>query len=101
MSSVHRIHRMPSAVALACPPVHKRALGVVVGMVVGICIFVLTAFHIALHPFGEGLNLGLIAQYFYGYDVSWVGARRHSICASRLTLQHCGSSTTQTIMHWT
>src|SRR5438477_636119 len=72
MSSVHTIPT--TAVALACAPVHKRALGMAVGLVAGICVFVLTAFHIALQPIGEGLNVGLLAQYFYGFTVSWTGS---------------------------
>ena len=37
------------------------------------CVFLLTAFHLLLNPVG-GLQLELLSQYFYGYDVTWVGA---------------------------
>jgi hypothetical protein len=67
-------HSESAPVALACAPVHKRALGIAVGLVVGGGIFALTAFHIAAPGAGEGLNLGLLSQYFYGYDVTWRGA---------------------------
>jgi len=66
---------LPSpSLALACAPVHKRALGIAVGLVTGLFVFGLTAFHIALQPTGEGLNVALLAQYFYGYEVSWKGS---------------------------
>jgi hypothetical protein len=61
-------------IALARAPIHKRALGIAVGVVAGIVIFGVTAFHLTLDPANEGLNIGLLAQYFYGYDVSWRGA---------------------------
>ena len=52
---------------------NKGAFGVAVGCVVGIPVFLLTAFHLLLNPVG-GLQLWLLSQYFYGYDVTWVGA---------------------------
>jgi hypothetical protein len=61
-------------IALARAPIHKRALGTAVGLVAGFAIFGITAFHLTLDPANEGLNIGLLAQYFYGYDVSWTGA---------------------------
>ena len=63
----------PEPLALAFAPVHKRALGVAVGMVLGLLIFGVTAFHLLL-PRPEEANLGLLSQYFYGYQVSWKGA---------------------------
>ena len=62
------------SIALASTPVHKLALGVAVGLVAGAAVFVLTAFHVALPPTSDGLNMGLLAQYFYGYEVSWKGS---------------------------
>ena len=62
-----------SALALAFAPVHKLALGVAVGLVVGLLVFALTAFHLILQP-QNSIQLGLLAQYFYGYDLSWQGA---------------------------
>jgi hypothetical protein len=63
----------PPLLALAFAPVHKRALGVAVGTVVGTLLFSLTAFHVLLQP-AKGLPLGLLAESFYGYEVSWRGA---------------------------
>jgi hypothetical protein len=57
---------------LAFAPVHKRALGVAVGTACGFILFALTVFHVVLKP--EGPSLTLLAQYFYGYEVSWKGA---------------------------
>lgn len=52
--------------------VHKSALGVAFGLIVGGGLFAITAFHVALHV--DGLPLGLLAHYFQGYDVTWPGA---------------------------
>jgi hypothetical protein len=51
---------------------HKRALGVAVGLTVGGAVFLLTVLHVALEL--DGLQIGLLNQYFYGYRVSWSGA---------------------------
>src|SRR5436190_12143634 len=64
---------IPPALLRVVVPMDKRALGVAVGLVAGASIFGLTAFHVALAPTG-GLPLGLLAQYFWGYEVSWRGA---------------------------
>ena len=63
----------PDVLTYAFAPVHKAALGIAVGLVAGVGIFLLTAFHVIAHPAG-GPNVGLLAQYFYGYDVTWAGA---------------------------
>jgi hypothetical protein len=51
---------------------HKRALGVAVGLTVGVGIFALTLIHVALEI--DGLQIGLLNQYFYGYRVTVGGA---------------------------
>ena len=63
----------PSPFAFAFAPVHKRALGVAVGSVFGLVIFVVTIFHVVLHPEGA-LDIALLREYFFGYTVSWQGA---------------------------
>jgi hypothetical protein len=67
--------RRPNAALLphAFAPVHKRALGMAVGTVSGLALFTVTAFHIVLPPAG-GLPIHLLAQFFYGYEVTWWGA---------------------------
>ena len=54
------------------PRAHKSALGVAFGLTAGIAIFVITALHVVL-PI-DGLPIGLLSQYFYGYSVTWTGA---------------------------
>jgi hypothetical protein len=64
---------LPVEIARVCAPVHKRLLGMAVGLTVGGLVFALTAFHVIMQP-TAGLNIGLLNQYFYGYTVSWPGA---------------------------
>lgn len=56
----------------AFAPIHKAALGVASGTVVGMLVAAITAFHVFAHP-ERAVPLGLLAQYFYGYTVSWSG----------------------------
>ena len=67
--SASRAEELP----LAFAPLHKRALGVAVGCVAGLGFFAVTAFHVVLRP-ADAPPLALLAQYFYGYEVSWRGA---------------------------
>ena len=57
----------------AFAPIHKLALGVAVGIVSGILVFLMTMGHWAIGP-RHGLNLWLLGQYFYGYTVTPAGA---------------------------
>ena len=57
----------------AFAPVHKLALGLAFGLTAGLAIFAVTAFHVVAQP-EDGLSIGLLGQYFYGYDVTWRGA---------------------------
>lgn len=67
--------RVPVDVVLAraFAPMHKRVLGTAIGMTVALGVFAVTAFHVIARPPG-GPSLELLANYFYGYDVSWRGA---------------------------
>jgi hypothetical protein len=60
-------------VQYAFAPMHKRALGLAFGLTAGLVVFAMTAFHVIARP-ADGLSIGLLSQYFYGYDVSWRGA---------------------------
>jgi hypothetical protein len=71
--SVIRDESLPAKLALICAPVHKRALGLAVGLTAGGLIWLVTAFHVVVKPTGAP-NLALLSEYFYGYDVSWKGA---------------------------
>jgi hypothetical protein len=64
---------LPPQLALAFAPVHKRALGVAVGLTVALVIFALTAFHVIGKP-EHAPQIALLSQYFYGYEVTWRGA---------------------------
>jgi hypothetical protein len=56
----------------AFPRIHKRALGIAVGLTLGAAFWLLTAFHVIVRP--TGITLGLLANYFYGFDATWPGA---------------------------
>ena len=64
---------LPPSLALAFAPVHKLALGVAVGMVCALLVAAVTALQIVAAP-PNAPELSLLAQYFYGYTVSWPGA---------------------------
>jgi hypothetical protein len=57
----------------AFAPFHKRALGVASGIVAALMVFAVTMFHVVAAPPGAP-NIELLAQYFYGYEVTWRGA---------------------------
>lgn len=60
-------------VAPAFLPVHKLAFGVATGMTAAVIVFLATAIYLLRNP-QPGFQLGLLAQYFAGYTVSWPGA---------------------------
>lgn len=62
---------MPPALVLAFAPLHKRAFGTAVGAAAGLLFFAATAV-VLLRGMDAGLYL--LAEYFYGYSVSWPGA---------------------------
>jgi hypothetical protein len=66
------IEEMPAELALAFRPLHKRAFGMAVGVTLGGCVFLVTAYAL-LVPGYPGL-LGLLANFFPGYSVTWQGA---------------------------
>jgi len=54
-------------------PLHKRALGLAVGMTAGVLVFLVTAFHVVAQ-LEDKVPLVLLGQYFYGYHLTWTGA---------------------------
>ena len=60
-------------VAYAFAPVHKAALGVAFGLTAGILTALVTLVDLLMDP-GGGLPLGLLGQFFSGYQVSGPGA---------------------------
>jgi hypothetical protein len=57
---------------MAIAPVHKAALGVATGLVAGLLVAAATAFTVVVQPQPEP-RLDLLANYFFGYTVSWPG----------------------------
>lgn len=58
---------------VAFSPLHKRCLGIAVGVVTGLVILALTLVHLVRSP-EEPYPLILLEQYFPGYSVSVIGA---------------------------
>jgi hypothetical protein len=65
--------RLPRLAALAFAPIHKRALGTAVGVALALAVFAVTVMHAAVQP-SPAPPLYLLGQYFYGYEVSFIGA---------------------------
>lgn len=62
---------LPPSLELAFAPVHKLALGIAAGLVCSLVLAAVTAFDLVARPGGPQLEL--LAQYFYGYSVTWPG----------------------------
>lgn len=58
---------------LAFAPLHRSALGLAWGVVLGGLVFVATVVEVMKGGYPEP-NLGLLAQFFWGFTVSWRGA---------------------------
>ncbi len=58
---------------LAFAPLHKRAFGVAVGTALALLVAAITLFHVVIDP-EDKRYISLLAQYFYGYRVTWTGA---------------------------
>lgn len=54
-------------------PIHKAAFGVATGVAAALVVFLATAVELLRTP-QPGFPLGLLAQYFEGYSVTWPGA---------------------------
>lgn len=63
---------LPVDAALAFAPIHKRAMGVACGLIGGLAVALVTAFHVIVFP-DEQTYLRLLAQYFAGYRPDWTG----------------------------
>lgn len=64
---------LASTIDMVIAPVHKAALGVATGLVAGLMVAAATLFIVVLRPQPEP-RLDLLANYFYGYTVSFSGA---------------------------
>jgi hypothetical protein len=67
------------ALVLAFAPIHKRALGMAVGLVIGSLVFFVTAWGV-LVPEPPAM-LYLLGYFLPGHDVTWPGALRGAISA--------------------
>lgn len=66
---------LSQTLSLAFQPLHKRAFGMAVGSAAGLLVFAVTAVHLLRQPAPRTApDLTLLAEYFYGYTVSWAGA---------------------------
>ena len=70
---VDRVNIGFAALTTAFLPLHKRAMGIAVGVAAGLSMFMVTAIYLVRDP-DPGLVLHLLANYFAGYTVSWQGA---------------------------
>lgn len=64
---------LPPSVRMLFAPADKAAFGVAVGLTAGLGVCLITVASLVLRP-EPPVNLGLLAHYFRGYTVSWVGA---------------------------
>jgi hypothetical protein len=64
---------LPSDVALAFAPLHKKAFGIAVGVAGALVMFLLTAVYLLREP-PRPIGIALLSQFFAGYSVSWTGA---------------------------
>jgi len=55
-------------------PIHKRALGMAVGLTAALLVFGLTVLHLTIIDPANAPRLSLLGEYFLGYRVSWTGA---------------------------
>ena len=58
---------------LAFAPLHKRAFGLAVGIATALVCFAITTVYLIRAP-EPPFQLALLAEYFYGFTVSWRGA---------------------------
>lgn len=70
------LKELPPSVRFAFAPLIKRALGFACGATLGLGLFLFTIYHrlLAPEPGPNDMSLGLLGQYFRGYDPeSWSG----------------------------
>lgn len=72
MPTVEHEGELPGDLELLFRPLHKRAFGMAVGITLGSCIFLATAY--ALVVPGRPDLLDLLSNFFPGYSVTWSGA---------------------------
>jgi hypothetical protein len=63
---------LPPRLAVIFAPVNARALGIAVGLTLGVLVALVTTFHVIVRP-AHAPDIGLLTQYFFGYAVSPLG----------------------------
>ena len=65
---------IPTPLLQAFAPLHRSAMGVACGVVLGGSVFLTTAVLLVKGGKVVGPNLALLGQFFWGYTVTWPGA---------------------------
>lgn len=68
----HETSALPVEEALAFAPLHKRHFGTAIGVAAAALVAGFTILDLIIHP-GDAGFIGLLAQFFRGYRVSWSG----------------------------
>jgi hypothetical protein len=66
--------KLPTPILLAFAPLHRTAMGVAAGVVLGGLIFLMTIVLVIRGGPFPGPNLGLLREFFFGYTVTLRGA---------------------------
>ncbi|MBI3661481.1 MAG: hypothetical protein HY234_00300 [Acidobacteria bacterium] len=66
--------QLPSPLLLAFAPIHRTAMGVAFGAVLGGLLFLMTLILVAKGGYPIGPTLALLGQFFFGYTVTFPGA---------------------------
>jgi hypothetical protein len=66
--------QLPSSILLAFAPIHRAAMGIAAGVVLGGLLFLMTLALVVKGGYPVGPTLALLGQYFYGYEVNFPGA---------------------------
>jgi hypothetical protein len=71
--SHHDVPPVAVMMARAIAPMHKRAVGLAVGITAATATWLLTMVHVLIRP-QNAPPIELLAQVFYGFEVTWRGA---------------------------
>jgi hypothetical protein len=66
--------QVPQQLMLVFAPLHKRAMGVAVGAVTGLLVFLATVAMLLRGAGDGGYPLSLLSEYYFGYTVTWPGS---------------------------
>jgi hypothetical protein len=66
--------QLPSSILLAFAPIHRMAMGIAGGAVLGGFLFLLTMILVIKGGYPVGPRLALLGHFFFGYEVTFLGA---------------------------